>query len=402
MKNKNIIFLGGMNAMPMMYAVELRKRGMDVQYLVDADKNDTLSRPEFHFPDINYPYPEWIKEFKVPSLLLVSVLPFLFYKIFSGILNIDAATHVFLSGPYISLGPYFKKNNVSVQHLTYGADLDFFCNKSKIKTLQDEFCNKSFTRYLPRFLTNRIIAGSVSNHVKGAECADNLICFPKGFSESGDEVIDYLESVGVRYLPRFDISLEILKGIDYSFRSGRSVITLLCATRFHYFNRVGENKGNDLIIKGIALFLEYSKKGARIIFFNKGPDLDRAKKLCVDLGIDRHVEWIDPVPMKKLVDYYLESDICFDQVGDHWISAVGVYALLLGKPTIANSEKLEKIFPNNPICNAKTPEDIAQHLLFLVDEGNRRQVSEKSYAFANKSFSPEQVIDCIFSENVYG
>ena len=41
-RDKCIVFMGGMNAMPMMYALELRHAGYDVLYLVDVPRHDTL------------------------------------------------------------------------------------------------------------------------------------------------------------------------------------------------------------------------------------------------------------------------------------------------------------------------------------------------------------------------
>ena len=54
-KTHLIVFLGTMNAMPMMYAWELKKLGYRVLYFVDRPQSDTLSRPENHFPEISYP-----------------------------------------------------------------------------------------------------------------------------------------------------------------------------------------------------------------------------------------------------------------------------------------------------------------------------------------------------------
>ena len=74
-----IVFLGSMNAMPMMYALELKKKGFEVIYFVDAPVSDKLCRPENHFSDIQYPYPDWIVEVSLKTQML---LPF-FRKFFS-------------------------------------------------------------------------------------------------------------------------------------------------------------------------------------------------------------------------------------------------------------------------------------------------------------------------------
>mgnify|MGYP001365585535 CR=1 FL=1 len=66
-----IVFIGSTNAMPMMYAIELKKLGYDVIYFVDRPSTDLLNRPENHFPSISYPYPEWIVEVNIPSQMMI-------------------------------------------------------------------------------------------------------------------------------------------------------------------------------------------------------------------------------------------------------------------------------------------------------------------------------------------
>lgn len=59
--------------MPMQYALQFKQDGYDVKYIVDVDKEDTLSRPECQFSEIPYPYPEWIEEIAVPAVSLRAI-----------------------------------------------------------------------------------------------------------------------------------------------------------------------------------------------------------------------------------------------------------------------------------------------------------------------------------------
>ena len=77
-----VVFLGTMNAMPMMYALELRRMGCDVIYFVDVSSSNTLSRPENHFPSIGYPYPDWVVECVLPSEVFVPIFPKLFAEFY--------------------------------------------------------------------------------------------------------------------------------------------------------------------------------------------------------------------------------------------------------------------------------------------------------------------------------
>ena len=56
-QNMKIFFIGTTNAMPMAYAIELKKFNYDVKYIVDVASDNMLSRPEFHYDSIKYPYP---------------------------------------------------------------------------------------------------------------------------------------------------------------------------------------------------------------------------------------------------------------------------------------------------------------------------------------------------------
>ncbi len=160
----------------------------------------------------------------------------------------------------------------------------------------------------------------------------------------------------------------------------------------------GYNKGNDLIIKGLALY--YSRnKNIRIHFVRKGEDVDAARALCKKLGIDAAVVWHDEMKLSDMLALYEASDICFDQVGAHWIGAVGGYALWLGKPLIANDASLVNsgVWPSeNPICSANTAQAICDWLVKLENTDLRREVSEESKRFVEAHMMPGSVLNKLF------
>ena len=106
--------------------------------------------------------------------------------------------------------------------------------------------------------------------------------------------------------------------------------------------------------------------------------------------------------LKKFLDLlklYNRSDICFDQVGKHWVGAIGGYALWLGKPLIANIERPIKsgVWPtNNPILNATNDVDILNSLIKLNNNEFRQQKSMESKEFAENYFSSYKLINDIF------
>ena len=59
-KKLKIGFVGNVNVMPFQYALEFKKKGYDVKYIVESQKKDLLNRPEARYDHIKYPYPKWI------------------------------------------------------------------------------------------------------------------------------------------------------------------------------------------------------------------------------------------------------------------------------------------------------------------------------------------------------
>ena len=102
----------------------------------------------------------------------------------------------------------------------------------------------------------------------------------------------------------------------------------------------------------------------------------------------------------ELLGLYQKSDICFDQLGAHWIGAIGAYAMYLGKPLIANDNLPVKvgIWPrNNPICSAFTAEEVFDQLKRLQDINERERLSSESKRFVEYYMSPDKLLKELFA-----
>ena len=394
-----IVFFGTMNAMPMMYARELVKVGQRVVYFVDVGPDDVLSRPENHFPTINYPYPDWIVECVIPSPLLVSFFPGLVMRWMLTRAGLDSAGRgikaVFASGNFVSLLPRFDRR-VQRFFLSFGSDLDVWCNRQKIADLQEGVRHRwKLLSCMPRAVSKFLVAHVIEQGRAAAGVADAVIFFPRGMSPAGDEVINELQSEGVKYVTRYDVSFEPLLPARREFKRGGSPLVVFSGVRFLFESMSPANqdeyKGNDLIIRGLAL---YCKRNAdiRIHFVEKGPDVEAAKQLCARVGIADKVVWHPEMPFRELLKLYESSDICFDQVGKHWVGAIGVYALYLGKPLIANARNLS-FLRNAPIFDASTPEEIFQQMVRLESEALRLQTWSRAKEYAEANFGPLRVLD---------
>jgi len=310
-------------------------------------------------------------------------------------------SHFFLNGFFTSLAPYLTKDAMIIS-LSHGSDLDSWAYKGNEKTLAKSIGNRSILNLLQPGLTSVLIKYIINTQFLGYLKSSIVVYFPKGFNSIGDEVVKQLTSSGVRYIPRYDISFEPLKGVTRQFKEPGEKLIMFSGVRFLYKTfpdgNIGYSKGNDEIIKGIAKYYRINKN-IEVHFVEKGEDVISAKALCHELGIDEVITWHKEMPFNELIDLFVRADVCFDQTGHHWIGAIGGYALYLGKPLIANDEIPVSlgIWPtDNPVLSAKTADDIYRHLLAITDRDTAYKIHTESMSFVEKYMSPQKLLEGIF------
>lgn len=403
-KDELIVFIGSMNAMPMMYAWELKKIGYDVLYFVDAPASDTLARPENHFPDITYPYPEWIVELKLPTQMILPYLPRFFAAYIANKirkLKKNKISCFVLNGFFISLAPSLIRV-AKVVALSHGSDLDVWASKENSENLAATFRRRSIFKFLPDFVASRLINLAVSRQYDGFASSSAVVYFPEGFNATGDAVTQDLEKAGVHILRRYDVSFEPLKNASREFKEPQEKLVIFSGVRFLYKTfpdgNAGYSKGNNIIIKGLSKYYKLNKN-IEVHFVEKGEDVAEAKILCEELGLSEAIIWHKEMPFKKLISLCENSDICFDQVGEHWIGAIGFYALSLGKPLIANDRRAVDagVWDDDaPIFSARTSEQIEKHLIYLESGEDRAKISRKAMKFADSALGPKSVLRNLF------
>lgn len=406
-KDGLIVFMGSMNAMPMMYAWELKKLGYNVLYFVDAPASDALSRPENHFKDIEYPYPDWIVEFKIPTQMALPYFSKLFALYISRKIRKISGKKItcfVLNGFFVSMAPHFRLV-AKVVALSHGSDLDVWANKENVATLASTFCKRSVFKIFPKPISRVLIKKAVDIQYCGFSASNAVIYFPAGFNRAGDDVVESLAKTGVNIFNRYDISFEPLKDVSRDFKTPENKTVIFSGVRFLYKTFPDGNdeysKGNDLIIRGLAKYYQRNKN-IEVHFVEKGEDVAYAKELCHKFGIDEVVVWHKEMPFRKLIDLYLRSDICFDQVGKHWIGAIGAYALFLGKPLIANVKMAVAldVFPKiNPILSVASEGEIYDALVKLEDRVVRENIHGASKKFVEQQMNSEKLLNNIFELN---
>lgn len=408
-RQKPVIFIGCMNAMPMMYARVLKRLGYNVIFFVDAPRANALCRPENHFPDIDYPYPNWIHELKIPSQILAGVAPKIFARRLKRCVKTIAgmgAGAYFLNGFNTSLIPYLEADTIKIA-LSHGSDLDTWADVGKQAELSKSFSRRSIFRFLPRFLTSVLISRILTRQFEGFRSADKFVYFPLEFNEDGKRVVQSLVAAGGAYVPRYDATFEHLPRVkkhetrrDGSFHVYSIVRFLMRSTPDANF---GYLKGNEIILTAASEFLR-RHPNAVFHFFEKGEDVELAKAMCEEMEIARHVVWHPNLPFKEFAELISDADVCIDQVGDHWIGA-GVYAMAMGVPLIANARRSVESGvwrENNPVFDCRTKEEIVSALSSLINIDKRIIVGRESKMFIEEMMRPSIVLRQIIFDEALG
>ncbi len=359
-------FLGNTNNYPFIIASQMREMGCEVVLFVDAPASELLNRPEQYSHDISYPYPDWIKE--KPSLR--KSLNIHFPQIFERdvIKEINTCDAVILND-YGHRFKNFISPSIPSINMFSGSDLEIMGDIENVIQLK---LNNDRLKYFPGFLKKVYARFSVKQLRKAISQASMISYFPKGLVPFGDRILD--EIFKGKPFNRFAHIHVITEGYQYHTPAENEIFRIFSFTRFMWKKPFPpglndwENKGNDIMIKGIALFLLTYNKPLNIHLIEKGIHVEETKELIKTLGFSNMVTWHKEMPFKELQDHIIEADVIFEQLGTHFISG-GFYAMLQGRPVIGNARP--EIFDlitgeKTPVCHATTAEQVCKWLQQLT------------------------------------
>jgi glycosyltransferase involved in cell wall biosynthesis len=386
--------------MPMTYALQLRERGWDVTYFVETAATEKLSRPELRFPSVGYPYPDWIIERPLRSPMIAALGPE--FAMRDIVERLRAADVVFLTGLFLTLRRFLRPTQI-VFFLCYGSDLDSWCDRDSIPSLTGVF-----SRRIGRLPARLMVSFVVRRMIRSLRQVTAAITFPPGLSEPGERVLAReLPGTNVVRIPRFDISFADLPGPrEMRVAPAEATLRIICGTRHTFRPHPGltdkENKGTDIIIRALGKYVRSGRRAVEVHFFEKGLDLDEARRLCEAEGLSPYVVWHPEMSPREFIEMNQSCHIAFDQVGSHWIGGVAMYAMYLSVPVIANSRG-EVFDPywgeSSPICQASSEQEIVDWLVRLEDPDTRRSIGERSRRFALEHFggtrTTQRILDLI-------
>ena len=385
-------FIGSMNAMPMSYALKFRRDGHDVRYVVEAPRSDYLMRPEHQYPrEVGFPYPSWIFECVRPYGLVGHAFAGIRYaKIVAAMADRDV---VFLNDYGLALAPHLPARVLCIA-LSSGSDVDVYCSYAAAWS----YSLQVRRRWLfPARLALEFMR--CFNQRRGLKRCDVLAYFPEGLNEKGDRIVREMvrRKPRTQVVRRYDLNFQAT-GATYAPPEARPLRKILVPVRFNIHPPTGsefEYKGNDLIIEALAAYKKRNP-AIEVHLFDKGvaADIDFARELCRRLDLESSVVWHKEVPLEQLLRLYEECDVCFDQVGSHWMGAIGCLALYTGRPLIANArlDVFAALWGDDPpILHATTVDQICAQLVRCEDPGFRAALARRGHDFAVAMLDTENV-----------
>ena len=389
MKQLSIAIFGNINNYPLLLAQGLRLLGHNVRLVLN--RKELLYRPEARYPDWAAAYPDWIVDCSnLSDEDIAFETPALDQAIHQLTHNIDL---VILNDVGPALAAYLQAPHAVV--LT-GSDLAYYASFDSLQ-MRTSMWDSEFKRSLQGRRHLRRMADFVARQRDGILGAGVACYGQRGLVPSGDRLLDDIGVIDERRL-----MLYFSNTIDLQAQPAthNKKLTVLCGSRIVYRPECNPTlsaidfKGTDVLIRGFAKYCQQGGQG-ELRLPQKGQDLDAAIELINDLGIADRITWLPEMALAKFYEEMAKADLICDQFGTSFPGMVTTDAYALGRPVMANlrNEIFDQRFPEPlPGFDAKTPEEIADHLITI--ENNRERLVEKgkkSRAYAEAYLSPESM-----------
>lgn len=376
-------FIGNTNNYPFMLALALARMGHEIIFVVDS--KERLHRPEYYVGHNNLSGIKIIDHADV----IKKFYQFLFWsddfrKIKTELSQCDG---LIVNG----IWPVFaKKLNRPYFVLLTGSDLEYYADP--ICVMKDIW-KSSKKLYLWKKIIRVCLATIVSHQqLKAIKGGIAYNYFPKGIVPNGDRLLAKIRTKS----KRFGFMMTDVSRINVAPLPLNTTPKVLLAARHSWVYPMREGtsaldyKGTDIFLKGVAKFKKDIGKPLQVTLVRKGPDVSASEALIKELGIEEMVIWHNEMSQADLYKEYLKSDIIVDQLDQGMVGMVGLDAMAMGRPLIANGrpEIWEPLFGvPSPICQATNPDEVCEQLNFLYDPKIREEVSKKSRIYVEEYFS---------------
>jgi len=378
-----------------MLAQALRRAGHEVQFVVDSDRK--LYRPEHRYEEIRYPYPGWIRD-EAGCITKYAQYFFPTRRLRRAIQWLGQCDALIVSDFGILIAQKLGKPYIA---LLVGSDLEIYSNAEAFLAAREasDLSSGRIKRIMRRPLI-RQVAGRMQAGIR-ASLAYSY--FAKGLLPAGDVQLDCIHATGRGSSPpRLFLPMSDLDDLEYAPPPVNADLTIFCGARLTWRKpcRPGtselDHKGTDILLHGVKRFLATSNVRIRLHLVRKGLDIKETEELVGELGLGDYVTWHDEMSQKRLFEFFRISDVVVDQLAESTVGMVGLDAMAMGRPLLANGrpEILEPLIgEKSPICQAKTAGEVCSQLHDLTSQDTRREVGLESRDYVLKHFSTRRAAE---------
>jgi glycosyltransferase involved in cell wall biosynthesis len=405
---------GNQNNYPFLLARALKGLGHDVRMLID--RPEPLNRPEHRYRDVPYPYPDWIEEVRRVEIDDVVCRTTSWQAVLDRLAACDA---VVLNGHGIAAAALL---DVPAFCLATGSDLDIYARPE----MAEHYARNQETRSragdwlsyawqmrritrtsllelasrapapLHRAIRKAMFRRFAQAQGAGLGRAAAVSYFPPGTVPAGDAVIERWVRPPSSRMFVYMTDLDALRPEPAPLNP---VLRLFNATRFDWAApfppMVGawENKRNDILVRGIAIYHRRTGRPIDVRFVTKGQSVPDTRALVRKLGIDGLVTWRGEMTQRDVFEEYTRADVVSEQFGRHAVGMAGFDALAMGRPVLCNwrPEIFETAFGETaPFLQARTPDEVADQLVRLDDVNLRADLGVRGRQFVERHVSPDR------------
>lgn len=400
-------FLGNTNNYPFRLALALRALGHEVVFFVDRPRSEPRHRPELHYTEVSYPYPDWIREINPLNLKRIVLQPWTLRSVLHTLNRCDG---VVLNGLGLSLGPRIRRPIIG---LLTGSDLDVYANPDLVDTLA---AGEHPLDWLPGVnLLKRVLFIRLVRLQRAGISRCCLVDYTiPGILPGGDAMLD---EFGIDRKRRESFMLTDLERLPLRRVRNEGILRIFCATRLQWKRSAsGSNvspldlKGTDAMLEGLRLFIGGSKGSIQIRLISFGADAEAAKRYADELGLTPYIYWYPQLNQAEFLDEMAQADVVLENFGPDCCTGMAARdAIAMGIPVIASgkSDLFERELGEPlPIYEAQTPQEICTRLREIVDNPSALAgYSSRARAFASRWFSARRAAErcvTVFEEERIG
>ena len=389
-------FLGNSNNYPFRLAQALRALGHKVVFFVDRPRSESRHRPECHYPDIPYPYPDWIREIEPITLKQIVQYRWTLRRVLR---TLETCDGVVLNGIALSVGTLIRRPIIG---LLTGSDLDVYANPGLVDTLA---ATPHPLDWLPgNGLLKRILFIRLVRLQRAgiAKCCQVEYAIP-GLLPDGDALLD---EIGVDRTRRTSFMITDIDHLPSPHPSTDGTFRIFCATRLQWKRpAAGSNvspldiKGTDAMLEGLRIFIARSDRPAQIRLISVGADAEAAERYVEELGLAPYVSWLPQLTQAEFLDEMAQADVVLENFGrDGCIGMAGRDAIAMGIPVIGSGKSaiFERVLGEPlPIYEALSPGEICTRLEEVAsNDENVARKAVQARAFAERWFSARHAAKC--------